>query len=167
MCECHLLLILSIKQLFDASALYFKPGIREQSHLCKCGRGSSLKKRLNFEPISAPGVRITCRRPRFYQPVGVAGSKFSHLRNNKGFRAAAAVSRMEGWLTLMLVISSVVGDPSPPRVPPPVWSQTYAVEGTLSIPYAEIEVKFNISFFSNLSRHQEVWHHGKDHHHDQ
>ena len=52
----------------------------------------------------------------------------------------------KGWL--LLALTAVVVDPGLARVPPPVWSRTYAVEGTLSIPYAEIEVKFNLSFFS-------------------
>ena len=57
---------------------------------------------------------------------------------------------MDGWL--LLALAAVVVEPGLARVPPPVWSQTYAVEGTLSIPYAEIEVKFNLSFsLSNLS----------------
>ena len=122
---------------------------------CKCVRGSSLKQRLNFEPIRALGQSgaITCRRLNWQcQPVsGEAGSKFSQLRNNKDFRAAA-VLRMEGWLTLLLVVINIVVDPCLAGVPPPVWSRTYAVEGILSIPYAEIEVKFNMlchSFFSS------------------
>ena len=52
----------------------------------------------------------------------------------------------KGWL--LVALAAVVVDPGLARVPPPVWSRTYAVEGTLSIPYAEIEVKFNLSFFS-------------------
>ena len=116
---------------------------------CKCVRGSSLKQRLNFEPIWALGQSgaIRCRRLNWQcQPVPVeAGSKFSQLRNNKDFRAAA-VLRMEGWLTLLLVVINIVVNPCRAGVPPPVWSRTYAVEGILSIPYAEIEVKFIVCF---------------------
>ena len=86
-----------------------------------------------------------CRR---CQPVGAAGSKFSQLWKNKDFRAAV-VSRMEGWL--LLALTAVVVEPGLAGAPPPVWSQTYAVEGTLSIPYAEIEVKLNLTFLSNFS----------------
>ena len=66
------------------------------------------------------------------------GSKFSQIRNNKDFRAPA-FPIMETCLALLLVISSVA-NPGLAGAPPPVWSRTYAVEGTLSIPYAEIEV---------------------------
>jgi len=49
---------------------------------------------------------------------------------------------MEGWLTLLLVVINIVVNPCRAGVPPPVWSRTYAVEGILSIPYAEIEEPF-------------------------
>ena len=51
---------------------------------------------------------------------------------------------MEASCKLLLVTvlaNLVVGPCLGGSAPPPVWSRTYSVEGTLSIPYAEIEVK--------------------------
>ena len=44
-------------------------------------------------------------------------------------------------LLLVTVLANLVVGPCLGGAPPPVWSRTYSVEGTLSIPYAEIEVK--------------------------
>ena len=61
---------------------------------------------------------------------------------------------MEASCKLLLVTvlaNLVVGPCLGGSAPPPVWSRTYSVEGTLSIPYAEIEVKlvrFVLHFFS-------------------
>ena len=119
--------------------------------LCKCVRGSSLNQILNpsrllGNPVEPGG--ITCRRVPPLPTGRSSGSKFSQLWKNKDFRAAV-VSRMEGWL--LLALTAVVVEPGLAGAPPPVWSQTYAVEGTLSIPYAEIEVKLNLTFLSNFS----------------
>merc|ERR1712165_198373 len=54
------------------------------------------------------------------------------------------VLRMEASCKLLLVtvLANLVVGPCLGGAPPPVWSRTYSVEGTLSIPYAEIEEPF-------------------------
>merc|ERR1712172_196970 len=67
------------------------------------------------------------------------GKSSPNYGTTKTWGQMQAVLRMEGCLALLLVF---VANPCLAGVPPPLWSRTYAVEGILSIPYAEIEEPF-------------------------